>query len=277
MNSYLNMINKVQRCGEDRGDRTGTGTRSYFGYQFRHRMSTGFPLLTTKKLHWKSIVHELLWMISGDTNIKYLKDNGVRIWNEWADKNGDLGRVYGQQWRGWSKYYNDYGGTFTSGLVREGVDQLEQAIDKIKDNPEDRRIIVSAWNPGELDQMALPPCHMFFQFYCHTDGGLSLQMYQRSADIFLGVPFNIASYALLLKLVAQVTDRTPKELIIDFGDLHIYENHKEQITTQLGRRANPLPTVALNPEIKCIDDFKYSDIELQNYSAHPSIKAQVAV
>lgn len=270
------MLRHVKENGEKRGDRTGTGTTSVFGYHFEHDMTTGFPLLTTKKIHWKSVVHELLWMISGSTNVKYLNDNGVRIWDEWADENGKLGPVYGAQWRSWSSYHDDYGGTFSSGLIRDGIDQLNNAIDLINDNPECRRIVVSAWNPAEIKDMALPPCHMFFQFYCHSDGGLSLQMYQRSADIFLGVPFNIASYALLLSLVAEVTGRTASKLSITFGDLHIYDNHMDQVEEQLKRANRPLPSLELN-YVKSIDDFVYEDIILKFYDPHPTIKAKVAV
>ncbi len=250
--------------GVDRSDRTGTGTRSIFGYQMRFDLKDGFPLLTTKKLHLKSIIHELLWFLKGDTNIKYLQDNGVRIWNEWADADGNLGPVYGAQWRSWPDGNGGY------------IDQISEVIRTIKENPDSRRIIVSAWNVGQLSKMALPPCHLLFQFYV-ADGKLSLMLYQRSADTFLGVPFNIASYALLLLMVAQVTGLEPGEFIHTLGDTHIYHNHFEQVKTQLERTPGPLPKMKLNPDVKDILDFKYEDFELQDYNAQPHIKATVAV
>ncbi len=250
--------------GIDRGDRTGTGTRSIFGYQMRFDLRDGFPLLTTKKLHLKSIIYELLWFLKGDTNVKYLQDNGVRIWNEWARPDGSLGPVYGYQWRSWPDYSGGH------------IDQIKEVIETIKNNPSSRRIIVSAWNVGDIPQMALPPCHLLFQFYV-ADGRLSLMLYQRSADCFLGVPFNIASYALLLMMVAQVTGLEPGEFIHTLGDTHIYHNHFEQVKEQLSRTPGQLPTMKLNPEIKDIFDFKYEDFELVNYNALPHIKATVAV
>ncbi|QTV06297.1 thymidylate synthase [Faecalibacter bovis] len=264
MQQYLDLCRKVMTEGSLKEDRTGTGTKSIFGYQMRFDLSEGFPLVTTKKLHLKSIVHELLWFLKGETNIKYLTDNGVRIWNEWADENGDLGPVYGKQWRSWGK---------PDGEV---IDQIKVAIDQIKNNPDSRRIIVSAWNVGELDQMALAPCHAFFQFYVN-DGKLSLQLYQRSADIFLGVPFNIASYALLQMMVAQVCDLKVGDFVHTFGDAHIYTNHFEQIELQLSRKPHPLPQMKINPAVKDIFDFSYEDFELVNYEAHPHIKGIVAV
>ncbi len=264
MQQYLDLCKKVMDEGSLKEDRTGTGTKSIFGYQMRFNLSEGFPLVTTKKLHLKSIIYELLWFLNGDTNIKYLTDNGVRIWNEWADENGDLGPVYGKQWRSWGK---------PNGEV---VDQIKVAIDQIKNNPDSRRIIVSAWNVGELDEMALAPCHAFFQFYVN-DGKLSLQLYQRSADIFLGVPFNIASYALLLMMVAQVCELEVGDFVHTFGDAHIYKNHFEQVELQLSREPHPLPKMKINPNVKDIFDFKFEDFELENYIAHPHIKGAVAV
>ena len=264
MQQYHDLCKKVLAEGAFKEDRTGTGTKSIFGYQMRFDLSEGFPLVTTKKLHLKSIIYELLWFLKGDTNIKYLTDNGVRIWNEWADKNGDLGPVYGHQWRSWGK---------PNGEV---VDQIKVAIDQIKNNPDSRRIIVSAWNVGELDQMALAPCHAFFQFYVN-DGKLSLQLYQRSADIFLGVPFNIASYALLQMIVAQVCELKVGDFVHTFGDAHIYKNHFDQVELQLTREPFPLPTMKINPNVKDIFDFTYEDFELENYQAHPHIKGIVAV
>lgn len=264
MQQYLDLCRKVMNDGSLKEDRTGTGTKSIFGYQMRFDLNEGFPLVTTKKLHLKSIIYELLWFLNGDTNIKYLTDNGVRIWNEWADENGDLGPVYGKQWRSWGK---------PDGEV---IDQIKIAIDQIKNNPDSRRIIVSAWNVGELDQMALAPCHAFFQFYVN-DGKLSLQLYQRSADIFLGVPFNIASYALLLMMVAQVCDLQVGDFVHTFGDAHIYKNHFEQIELQLTREPHPLPKMKINPNVKDIFEFKFEDFELENYTAHPHIKGAVAI
>jgi thymidylate synthase len=263
MQEYLDLLSFVRDNGTNKEDRTGTGTRSHFGYQMRFDLARGFPLVTTKKVHFKSVVHELLWFISGDTNIKYLKENGVRIWDEWADENGDLGPVYGKQWRSFD----------AKGLY---VDQLTDVIRQIKDNPTSRRHIVSAWNPAEVDDMALPPCHMMFQFYVN-DGLLSCQMYQRSADVFLGVPFNIASYALLTHMVAQVCDLGVGDFVHTFGDVHIYNNHMDQVNLQLGREPLPLPRLALNPDVKNIEDFKYEDILLLDYEYHPAIKAEVAV
>lgn len=255
-------MKRVLDEGELRSDRTGTGTISLFGESIHHDMRDGFPLLTTKKMHWKSIVHELLWFISGDTNVKYLNDNGVTIWDEWADEKGDLGPVYGKQWRDWDGY----------------IDQLAEAIEKIRTDPDSRRIIVSAWNPSHVVYMALAPCHTMFQFYCHEDNGLSLQMYQRSADLFLGVPFNIASYALLLKMVAHVTGRQPRDLHICFGDVHIYKNHVDQCKIQLGRLPRMLPSVMLQvPGVTSIDDFTLGDIMLDHYSPHPGIKASISI
>lgn len=264
MKQYLDLLERVTSEGVEKEDRTGTGTISVFGHQMRFDLSKGFPLLTTKKLHLKSIIHELLWFLKGDTNVKYLQDNGVRIWNEWADKNGDLGHIYGYQWRSWP----DYEGGF--------IDQISEAIETIKNNPDSRRIIVSAWNVGDIKNMNLPPCHAFFQFYI-ANGKLSLQLYQRSADIFLGVPFNIASYALLLMMVAQVCDLEPGEFIHTLGDAHIYLNHLEQVNEQLTREPRLLPTMKLNPNIKNIFDFKYEDFELTDYNPHPHIKGVVAI
>lgn len=264
MQQYLDLAQHVMDHGTLKEDRTGTGTKSVFGYQMRFDMADGFPMVTTKKLHLKSIIHELLWFLKGDTNVQYLQDNGVRIWNEWADENGDLGPVYGQQWRSWGKANG------------ETIDQIKIAIDQIKNNPDSRRIIVSAWNVGELDEMALAPCHAFFQFYV-ADGKLSLQLYQRSADIFLGVPFNIASYALLLKMMAQVCGLKEGDFVHTFGDAHIYTNHFEQIQLQLSRDPKPLPNLKINPEIKNIFDFTFDDFILEGYDPHPHIKGIVAI
>ena len=264
MKQYLDLLYKIKEEGVIKEDRTGTGTKSIFGYQMRFNMKDGFPLLTTKKLHLKSIIHELLWFLSGDTNIKYLQDNGVRIWNEWADENGDLGPVYGHQWRSWSDYK---GGT---------IDQIQQAVDLIKNNPNSRRILVSAWNPADIDNMALPPCHCLFQFYV-ADGKLSLQLYQRSADVFLGVPFNIASYALLLQMMAQVTGLECGDFVHTTGDTHLYLNHLKQVDTQLMRTPRPLPKMKINPDVKDIFSFKYEDFELTDYNPWPHIKAEVSV
>ena len=264
MKTYLNLLQNVLESGTYRDDRTGTGTYSIFGAQARFSLVPNFPLLTTKKLHLRSIIHELLWFISGDTNIKYLKENKVSIWDEWADENGDLGRVYGAQWRDWAAP----GG--------ERVDQLAEVIEAIQNNPDSRRHIVCAWNPGEVQHMALPPCHALFQFYV-ANGELSCQLYQRSADIFLGVPFNIASYALLTMMVAQVCDLKPKDFIHTFGDLHLYANHLDQAREQLSRVPRPQPQMKINPEVKKIDEFRYDDFELQNYHPHPAIKAPIAI
>ena len=264
MKQYLELLNHILTTGTDKEDRTGTGTRSVFGYQMRFNLSEGFPLLTTKKLHLKSIIHELLWFLKGDTNVKYLQDNGVRIWNEWADENGDLGHIYGYQWRSWPAY----DGTF--------IDQISDAIDQIKNNPSSRRIIVSAWNVGDIPSMKLPPCHAFFQFYV-ADEKLSLQLYQRSADTFLGVPFNIASYALLLMMVAQVTGLEAGDFVHTMGDTHLYKNHFEQAQLQLTREPRKLPRMVINPEVKSIFDFKYEDFQLVDYAPHPHIKADVSV
>ncbi|HBJ76889.1 MAG TPA: thymidylate synthase [Porphyromonadaceae bacterium] len=264
MKQYLDLLEKILHEGEKKADRTGTGTMSIFGYQMRFRLSNGFPLLTTKKLHLKSIIHELLWFLKGDTNVSYLQENGVRIWNEWADKNGDLGPIYGKQWRSW-KGYN--GNT---------IDQIKEAIETIKTHPESRRIIVSSWNVGDLDSMALPPCHALFQFYV-SNGKLSLQLYQRSADVFLGVPFNIASYALLLLMVAQVCDLEPCDFVHTLGDAHLYLNHLQQAELQLSREPYPLPQMRLNPEVKDLFSFKYEDFVLENYVSHPHIKGIVSV
>ncbi len=281
MKQYHELLQTILDKGIDKGDRTGTGTRSLFGYQMRFDLSKGFPLVTTKKVHVKSIIYELLWFLKGDTNITYLKEHGVRIWNEWADENGDLGPVYGHQWRNWNS---------------EGIDQIKAAIETLKHNPNSRRILVSAWNPSVMPdtsvsfsenvargKAALPPCHAFFQFYVnppHEEGGkprVSLQLYQRSADSFLGVPFNIASYALLLLMVAQVCDYEAGDFVHTFGDVHIYQNHFEQVKLQLSREPRPLPTMKLNPEVKNLFDFTYEDFTLEGYNPHPAIKAKVSV
>lgn len=264
MKQYLDLLDYVLNNGTKKEDRTGTGTLSVFGYQMRFDLSNGFPLLTTKKLHLKSIIYELLWFLKGDTNVKYLQENGVRIWNEWADENGELGPVYGHQWRSWPDYD---GGS---------IDQITNVINQIKNNPNSRRLIVSAWNVAEVENMALPPCHTLFQFYV-SDGKLSLQLYQRSADIFLGVPFNIASYALLLMMVAQVTNLQPGEFIHTLGDAHIYTNHLDQVHEQLSREPRTLPTMKINPEVKDIFNFGFEDFSLENYNPHPHIKGVVAV
>ncbi|MFI4955951.1 MAG: thymidylate synthase [Gammaproteobacteria bacterium] len=264
MQAYLNLMQHVMTHGVAKSDRTGTGTRSVFGYQMRFDLSEGFPLVTTKKTHMRSITHELLWFLKGDTNIQYLKDNRVSIWDEWADKDGNLGPVYGHQWRSWQA---------ADGRV---IDQISQVIEQIKTNPDSRRLIVSAWNVGEIDKMALPPCHCFFQFYV-ADGKLSCQLYQRSADIFLGVPFNIASYALLVLMVAQVTGLKPGEFVHTLGDAHLYDNHMEQTRLQLTRTPHPLPTMTLNPAVKNIFDFKFEDFTLTNYVCDAHISAPVAI
>ena len=261
MQQYLDLLRDIMDNGVDKMDRTGVGTRSVFGRQMRFDLSKGFPLVTTKKVHLKSIIYELLWFIKGDTNVKYLQDNGVRIWNEWADENGDLGPVYGAQWRNWNN---------------DGIDQLQELIYKLKNNPDDRRMIVSAWNPSQVGKMALPPCHMFYQCYV-ADGKLSMLMYQRSCDMFLGVPFNIASYALLTMMLAQVCGLKLGEYVHVLGDAHIYHNHFAQVREQLAREPYPLPQMHLNPEVKNIEDFKFEDFILEGYQCHPTIKAQVAV
>lgn len=264
MKQYHQLLNQILDQGKAKQDRTGTGTLSVFGYQMRFNLADGFPLVTTKKVHLKSIVYELLWFLKGDTNIKYLNENGVSIWNEWADENGNLGPVYGHQWRSWPKANG------------ETVDQIGLVLHQIKNNPDSRRIIVNAWNVGELDKMALPPCHAFFQFYV-ANGELSCQLYQRSADVFLGVPFNIASYALLTMMVAQVCDLKPGDFVHTLGDAHLYTNHLEQARLQLSRDLRPLPTMRLNPEVKDLFAFDYSDFSLLDYDPHPGIKAVVAV
>ena len=264
MQPYLSLLNRILTEGHQKGDRTGTGTLSVFGHQTRYDLQDGFPLLTTKKLHLKSIIYELLWFLRGDTNVRWLQDHGVRIWNEWADENGDLGPVYGHQWRSWPDYR---GGT---------IDQIAQVEEMIKRNPNSRRMLVTAWNPAEVEDMALPPCHCLFQFYV-ADGRLSLQLYQRSADTFLGVPFNIASYALLLQMMAQVTGIQPGEFVHTTGDTHLYLNHLEQARLQLSRTPRPLPTMRINPDVKSIFDFRYEDFELENYDPWPHIAAEVSV
>lgn len=264
MKQYLDLLNRILTEGVEKGDRTGTGTLSIFGNQMRFNLDDGFPLLTTKKLHLKSIIYELLWFLKGDTNVKYLQEHGVRIWNEWADENGDLGPVYGHQWRAWP---DGKGGT---------IDQIKNVIETIKNNPNSRRMIVTAWNPAEVDQMALPPCHCLFQFYV-ANGRLSLQLYQRSADTFLGVPFNIASYALLLMMMAQVTGLKAGDFIHTTGDTHLYLNHIDQAKLQLTREPRPLPKMHLNPEIKDLFDFQYEDFELTDYHPWPHIQADVSV
>ena len=264
MKQYLDLMRHVRDQGVDKSDRTGTGTRSVFGHQMRFDLNAGFPLVTTKKCHLRSIIHELLWFLQGDTNIKYLQDNGVRIWDEWADENGDLGPVYGYQWRNWPTPNG------------ESIDQISKLIEMIKSNPDSRRLIVSAWNPALVDDMALPPCHALFQFYV-ADGKLSCQLYQRSADIFLGVPFNIASYALLTMMVAQVCDLQLGDFIWSGGDCHLYSNHMQQVEEQLSREPFALPTMRINPAINSIFDFTIEDFELCDYQAHAHIKAQVAV
>lgn len=264
MRQYLDLLSHVMETGTDRMDRTGTGTRGVFGHQMRFDLAEGFPMVTTKKLHRKSIVHELLWFIAGDTNIKYLQENGVKIWDAWADEDGDLGPVYGKQWRRWEG---------PDGTV---IDQLKQVIENIKANPNSRRHIISAWNPADVEDMALPPCHCLFQFFV-ADGKLSCQLYQRSADIFLGVPFNIASYALLTHMVAQVCDLEVGDFVHTFGDAHIYHNHFDQVREQLTREPMALPTLELNPEVSEIEDFTYADVKLVGYKAHPHIAGKVAV
>lgn len=264
MKQYLQLLQRILEEGAEKGDRTGTGTLSVFGHQMRFDLSEGFPLLTTKKLHLKSIIHELLWFLNGDTNVKYLQENGVRIWNEWADEDGDLGHIYGYQWRSWPDYSGGH------------IDQISEVVRQIKEDPNSRRIIVSAWNVADLDRMNLPPCHLLFQFYV-ADGKLSLQLYQRSADTFLGVPFNIASYALLLMMMAQVCGLKPGEFIHTTGDTHLYLNHLEQARLQLERTPRPLPRMVINPDVKSIFDFKYEDFRLEGYDPYPHISAKVSV
>ncbi len=264
MQQYLDLMQHVMTFGSEKTDRTGTGTRSVFGYQLRFDLTQGFPLLTTKKLHLRSIVHELLWFLKGDTNIAYLNDNGVSIWDEWADEDGNLGPVYGHQWRSWA------------GVDGKGIDQISAAIRQICETPDSRRIIVSAWNVSEINKMALPPCHALFQFYV-ADGALSCQLYQRSADIFLGVPFNIASYALLTMMVAQVCKLKPGDFVHTLGDAHLYSNHYQQVKAQIKRKPGQLPDMILNPDVECIFDFKFSDFTLHNYQAQPHIAAPVAI
>ena len=264
MKQYLDLLDHVMKNGASKSDRTGTGTISVFGYQIRFDLSHGFPLLTTKKMHLKSIIHELLWFLQGSTNTRYLKENGVKIWDEWAKSDGELGPVYGYQWRSWPKSDGSH------------IDQINQVVESIQKNPDSRRHIVSAWNVSDLDNMALPPCHLLFQFYV-ANGVLSCQMYQRSCDIFLGVPFNIASYALLTLMMAQVTGLKPGEFVHTLGDAHIYLNHIEQVTLQLTRQPLPLPQIKINPEVKKIDDFRFEDFKLINYQSHPHIKGEIAV
>lgn len=264
MKQYKELLQRVLNEGVKKDDRTGTGTISLFGHQSRYNLAEGFPMLTTKKLHLKSIIYELLWFLNGDTNIKYLQENGVRIWNEWADEDGDLGPIYGKQWRSWPDYNGGH------------VDQISEVIETIKNNPDSRRIIVSSWNVAQLPEMKLAPCHAFFQLYV-ADGKLSLQLYQRSADIFLGVPFNIASYALLLKMMAQVTNLKEGDFVHTFGDAHIYSNHIEQVELQLSRDVRSLPNMKINPDVKDIFSFKFEDFELTDYNPHPHIKGEVAI
>ncbi|GAB6010769.1 thymidylate synthase [Viscerimonas tarda] len=264
MKQYIDLLDRVLTEGLRKEDRTGTGTISVFGHQSRYNLADGFPLVTTKKLHLKSIIYELLWFLNGDTNAKYLQDNGVRIWNEWADENGELGHIYGYQWRSWPDYNGGH------------IDQISEVVNTIKQNPDSRRIIVSSWNVADLPHMNLPPCHAFFQFYV-ADGKLSLQLYQRSADIFLGVPFNIASYALLLKMMAQVTGLQEGEFVHTLGDAHIYLNHLDQVKLQMSRQPRPLPRMIINPGVKNIFDFKYEDFSLEAYDPHPHIRGEVAV
>ncbi|MBQ7041540.1 MAG: thymidylate synthase [Muribaculaceae bacterium] len=264
MKQYLDLLNHIMENGTQKSDRTGTGTRSVFGYQMRFNLADGFPVMTTKKLHLKSIIHELLWFLNGDTNVKYLQENGVRIWNEWADEDGNLGHIYGYQWRSWPDYNGGH------------IDQIKEVVETLKKNPDSRRIIVSAWNVADLPNMNLPPCHAFFQFYV-ADGKLSLQLYQRSADCFLGVPFNIASYALLLMMMAQVTGLEVGDFVHTLGDAHIYNDHFEQVREQLSREPRRLPRMVINPDVKSIFDFKFEDFSLEDYDPHPHIKAKVSV
>lgn len=265
MKQYQDLLRRILDEGVQKGDRTGTGTLSVFGHQARYNLQDGFPLLTTKKLHLKSIIHELLWFLNGDTNVKYLQENGVRIWNEWADpETGDLGHIYGYQWRSWPDYNGGH------------IDQIKQVVEQIKNDPNNRRMIVSAWNVADICNMNLPPCHAFFQFYV-ADGRLSCQLYQRSADVFLGVPFNIASYSLLTMMMAQVCGLEPGDFVHTFGDVHIYNNHIDQVRLQLTREPRPLPTMRLNPEVKSLYDFKYEDFTLENYDPYDAIKADVSI
>ena len=264
MKQYLDLLNHIMENGTQKSDRTGTGTRSVFGYQMRLNLAEGFPVMTTKKLHLKSIIHDLLWFLNGDTNVKYLQENGVRIWNEWADEDGNLGHIYGYQWRSWPDYNGGH------------IDQIKEVVETLKNNPDSRRIIVSAWNVADLPNMNLPPCHAFFQFYV-ADGKLSLQLYQRSADCFLGVPFNIASYALLLMMMAQVTGLEVGDFVHTLGDAHIYNDHFEQVREQLSRDPRKLPRMVINPDVKSIFDFKFEDFSLEDYDPHPHIKAKVSV
>lgn len=264
MKQYLDLLSHIMENGTQKSDRTGTGTRSVFGYQMRFNLAEGFPVMTTKKLHLKSIIHELLWFLNGDTNVKYLQENGVRIWNEWADEDGNLGHIYGYQWRSWPDYNGGH------------IDQIKEVVETLKNNPDSRRIIVSAWNVADLPNMNLPPCHAFFQFYV-ADGKLSLQLYQRSADCFLGVPFNIASYALLLMMMAQVTGLEVGDFVHTLGDAHIYNDHFEQVREQLSREPRKLPRMVINPDVKSIFDFKFEDFSLEDYDPHPHIKAKVSV
>ncbi len=272
MRQYLDLLETILKHGEERKDRTGTGTLSLFGYQMRFDLNEGFPLVTTKKCHLRSIIHELLWFLRGDTNVEYLRDNNVTIWDEWADENGDFGPIYGYQWRNW-------GQPWKAGLSgnHEGVDQIAKVIHDIKTNPHSRRHLVSAWNVADLENMALPPCHTFFQFYVHDDGRLSCQLYQRSADTFLGVPFNIASYALLTMMIAQACELKPGHFVHTLGDTHLYLNHLEQAKLQLTRDPRPLPIMKINPEVKNIFEFKYEDFQLTGYDPHPGIKAPISV
>lgn len=268
MKNYLDLLYKVLTDGETRADRTGTGTKAIFGTNLEFDLRKGFPLITTKKIYTRSVIYELLWFLRGDTNIKYLRDNNVHIWDAWADEDGNVGKIYGYQWRHWGLCYSD---------VNPGIDQLQKAIDYIKNNSTSRRILVSAWNVGDLDQMNLPPCHIMYQFYASNDGYLDLMFYMRSVDCFLGMPFDIASYALLLSMVAQVTDRKPRYLKCTFGDTHIYRNHFSQVAEQLKREPQPLPTLQLNPDIKNIDDFRFEDITILNYNPLPAIKGEISV
>lgn len=279
MQDYLKLLRDVLENGTRKADRTGTGTRSLFGRQMRFDLSAGFPLVTTKKVHLKSIVHELLWFLQGDTNIRYLQENGVKIWDEWADERGELGPVYGHQWRSWGGPCgpsDDLDPSDEKNVASQGIDQIRDLIERIKTDPDSRRLIVSAWNVADVPKMALPPCHLLFQFYV-AEGRLSCQLYQRSADLFLGVPFNIASYALLTKMIAQVTGLELGDFVHTFGDVHLYENHLEQAQTQLDREPRPLPTMQINPDVDDLFAFRYEDFTLENYDPHPRISAPIAV